>query len=471
MHIMSKVLFFRTVWLLFLIGVVTAARADDAISLQQVYDAGLTVIEIETVDGELPTYEDVAPPAGAMGYGIKNATKVPARLRMTKGKELLFDSGDYLKDNSGITLKIRGNTTARARKKPYKIKLQKKADLLLRGDEEKYADKDWLLILDESLSAKTGFKLNELAGMQWTPSYRYVNLILNGEYKGLYMLCESVKRNKSCRLNVDKSGFVFEYDAYWWNEDLYVESSRESIPMHYTFKYPEAKDISMEQLDYFTEMIHQAEDSMRDGTYGNYIDVNSFVTWLMLHDILGSKDAAGANYYFTKYDQTSQSKIAFALLWDFDMIFLDEEEWSMVHRGGWYFYTYLLDDEAFVSAYIAKWKELSPTIFDQLFSYLEAYAASAEAPAFDASVELDNQLWEQDRRTASERTQGIISWLTRRKAWMDRAVEAMAASVSGLQSITIPSHANGTIYNLQGQRVARPQKGIYLRNGKKFISK
>ena len=108
---------------------------------------------------------------------------------------------------------IRGNTTARAKKKPYKIKLQKKADLLLRGDDEKYGDKDWLLILDESLSAKTGFKLNELAGMQWTPSYQYVNLILNGEYKGLYMLCESVERNKSCRLNVDKSGYIFEYDA------------------------------------------------------------------------------------------------------------------------------------------------------------------------------------------------------------------------------------------------------------------
>ena len=194
---MGKGLFFRRVLLFLFVGIATAARADDAISLQQVYDTGLTVIEIETVDGEMPTYEDVSPPPGAMGYGIRNATTVPARLRMTKGKELLFDSGDYLKDESGITLKIRGNTTARAKKNPYKIKLQKKADLLLRGDDEKYGDKDWLLILDESLSAKTGFKLNELAGMMWTPSYQYVNLILNGEYKGLYMLCVSVERNKS----------------------------------------------------------------------------------------------------------------------------------------------------------------------------------------------------------------------------------------------------------------------------------
>ena len=461
----------RSVLLIIFLITTIATRAADVISLQQVYDTGLTVIEIETVNGDMPVFEGVSPPSGSMGYGIKNATKVPARLKLLKGSELLFDSGEYLEDVSGITLKIRGNTTAWAKKKPYKIKLQKKADLLLRGEGEQCADKDWLLILDESLSAKTGFKLNELAGMQWTPAYQYVNLILNGEYKGLYMLCESVNRNKSCRLDVDKTGYIFEYDAYWWNEDVYVESSRGDISMHYTFKYPDAKEISEEQLDYFTKMIHQAEASMRDGTYANYIDVNSFVTWILLHDILGSKDAAGANYYFTKYDQTEESKIAFALLWDFDMIFLDEEKWSAAHKGGWYFYNYLFKDEAFIKAYITKWNELSPTIFDQLFSYLEDYAASDEAPAFDQSIELDNQLWNQDRRTASERTEGIISWLTHRKAWMNQAIESMAATVSGIHSVITPSQTDGVIYNLQGQRVNHPQKGVYLRNGKKFIGR
>ena len=461
----------RSVFLFILLITSTATRADDAISLQQIYDINLAVLEIETVNGEMPVYDEVSPPPGAMGYGIKNATKVPARMKLIKGKDVLFDSGEYQEDVSGITLRIRGNTTARAKKKPYKIKLQKKADLLLRGDDEKYGDKNWVLLRDESLSAKTGFKLNELSGMQWTPAYQYVNLILNGEYLGLYMLCESVKRNKSCRLNVDKTGYIFEYDAYWWNEDVYVECTREGISMHYTFKYPDSKDITAEQLDDFAKMIRQAETSMKDGTYADYIDVNSFVTWILLNDILGSKDAAGANYYFTKYDQTEQSKVAFALLWDFDMIFLDEEEWCTAHKSGWYFFTYLFDDEAFIKAYVAKWQEISPTIFDQLFSYLEDYAASEEAPAFNQSVELDNQLWNEDRRTASERTQGIISWLTRRKAWMDQAIEKMAAKVNGIHSVTMHLNSDAPIYNLQGQRVSHPQKGIYFRNGKKYVVK
>lgn len=461
----------RSVLLFILFITATATRADDKFSLQQVYDINLPVIEIETVDGELPTFDVVFHPDGAMGVSITNATKVPARLRMVKGKGVLFDSGDYQEKESGITIKVRGNTTARFDKKPYKIKLQKKADLLLRGDEERYADKDWLLILDESLSAKTAFKLNELAGMAWTPAYTYVNLILNGEYLGLYMLCEAVERNKSCRVNVDKTGYLFEYDAYWWNEKVYVESTREGIPMHYTFKYPDADDITEEQLNWFEQMIHQAEAAMKDGTYEDYIDVKSFATWILLHDILGSQDAAGSNYYLMKYDETAQSKIQFALIWDFDMIFICQEEWSVVHQGGWYFYNYLFDDQKFIQAFIDRWKELSPTLFDQLFSYLEAYAASDEGKAFDEAVGLDNQLWGQERKTANVRTRGIISWLTRQKAWIDNAVAEMASTISGMESVNEEPKGNDCLYNLQGQRISQPQKGIYLKNGRKFIRK
>lgn len=457
----------RMIWLL-LTASAGSAVADDKISLQQVYDTGMTVIEIETVNGELPAYERVDPPQGAMGYGIRNATKVPGRLRILKGKEVVFDSGAYKEKESGMTIKVRGNTTALAPKKPYKIKLQQKADLLLRGDENKFQDKDWLLILDESLSAKTGFKLSELAGMEWTPAYEYVNLILNGEYMGLYMLCESVSRNRTCRLDVDKTGYIFEYDAYWWNEKVYVESSRDNIPMHYTFKYPDADDITDEQIAYFTEMIQRAEASMRDGTYKDYIDVNSFVTWIMLHDILGSQDAAGANYYFTKYDNTDASKVRFALLWDFDMVFICQEDWSVAHKNGWYFYNYLFENEDFIKAFTAQWQALSPTIFDQLFSYLEAYAASEEAKAFDASVELDNLLWDKDRRPADQRTKGIITWLTRQKAWMDSAVAEMATTV-GIRPAWNASQEDDGYYSLTGQKTVSPQKGIYIHQGRKRV--
>lgn len=113
----------------------------------------------------------VQAPEGCWGTGTTNKTKVPARMTIRRGEDVLYDSGDYQKDVSGLLLSIRGNTSAHTDQPPYKLKLQKKADLLLRGDKT-YNDKQWLLLRDNdvrTLNAKVGFKVGELAGLQWTP--------------------------------------------------------------------------------------------------------------------------------------------------------------------------------------------------------------------------------------------------------------------------------------------------------------
>ena len=80
-----------------------------------------------------------------------------------------------------------------------------------------------------------------------------------------------MKRNVDCRLNVDKTGFVFEFDPYWWNIDLYVKS-RIFYPfnlMNYTFKYPDPEEISNDQLDYFVNLTESLEKAVVDGKYEN----------------------------------------------------------------------------------------------------------------------------------------------------------------------------------------------------------
>ena len=121
-----------------------------SIHLDSIHSLGLPVITIETVDGEEPTCERADPPEeeGAVGMGITNATKVPGRLCITLGGDTLYDSGPYVKGASGMRVKIRGNSSAWTPKKPYKVMLERKADLLLRGDEERYADRDWVLLKD-----------------------------------------------------------------------------------------------------------------------------------------------------------------------------------------------------------------------------------------------------------------------------------------------------------------------------------
>ena len=121
-----------------------ATKASCNIDLGTIIGLGLPVVEISTQNGEEPSCEMVEHPEDCMGQGITNAKKVMGRLRIIDGEETLYDSGEYLEEGGGITIRIRGNSSAWADKKPYKIKLQKATDLLTRGDNNKYADKEWL---------------------------------------------------------------------------------------------------------------------------------------------------------------------------------------------------------------------------------------------------------------------------------------------------------------------------------------
>ena len=447
-----------------------AASAQGTDWVEAVEGIGLPVIDIQTVNGELPTFERADPPGDALGLGIKNATKVPGRLRMRLKGETVYDSGDYdEKKKGGMTIRIRGNTSAYPDKKPYKIKLRQAADLLLRGDDETYADKDWLLLREDRLNSIVGFKVNELAGLQWTPAYRHVNVVLNGDYVGVYLLMESVRRNTSCRLNVDDSGFIFEYDPYWWNEEVYVKSPTIPWVLHYTFKYPDTEDLTEDVIDYFTDMITRVEYSLTDGTYPDYIDVESFARWMLAHDILGNSDGAGANFYLTKKDDTEDSKVMMANLWDFDRIMNTKDDWDAMHQR--FYYEMLFEEKmsgAFVDTYKRLWTELSPTLFDSMTDFLDRFADSEEAQALNASIVLNNERWNDDEENVLYYINRAKDWFQSRRHWLAKAITGeddvdaiMATRTGGLD-------ADGC-YNMLGQRASADRPGIYIRQGKKYI--
>ncbi len=93
-------------------------------TLEAALSYGLPVVVVDTTNGEEPTAERINPPEGCLGVGITNATKVAGRVRIyypDNVKSPVFDSGEYVKDASGMTFKLRGNTSALDAKKPFKI--------------------------------------------------------------------------------------------------------------------------------------------------------------------------------------------------------------------------------------------------------------------------------------------------------------------------------------------------------------
>ena len=95
---------------------------------EAVSQLNLPVINITTIDSLLPTTDYIIAPEGYNGIGMVNRTKVYGRMVMTLGKDVLYDSGEYVSDKGGIMLRLRGNCSGynSAEYPSYKIKLQKK---------------------------------------------------------------------------------------------------------------------------------------------------------------------------------------------------------------------------------------------------------------------------------------------------------------------------------------------------------
>lgn len=420
----SKILkkqFFLVILMLQLFSIVAFP---DNVSFQEVLDAGLPVLTITTVNGEEPTYERVDHPDGCSGYSIKNATKVPARLTISRNGTLLYDSGEYVEDKGGITVKVRGNTSALvSAKKPYKLKLQKKADLLCRGD-DKFKDKNWALIRDEHMLTKAGLKINELGGLQWTPVYEYVNVVFNGDYRGVYMLVETVERNTKCRLNVADNGYVIEYDAYWWNEDKYI-FSKLFYAMNYTYKYPDGEKVTDEQHNYIKEVVANFDDSVLYGSYPDKIDVKSFAAWMFCREVMGCLDGTGSNMFLTKYDNTVDTKLQMANMWDFDSAMKQAGKWDGVHNVWFFGKLFQSANRLFVREYIKRWYKLRSTIFDQIDTYMADYANSEEFIALEKSLELDYKRWGENQVYPRQEIDNIRQWFVTRKVWLDENISKL----------------------------------------------
>ena len=419
-------------------------------SLSQIIGNKLPVLYVQTVDSEEPTYEMVYAPAGCMG-ATSNAEKVPGRLTVYKRiagmDSVLYDSGDYEEDVSGMTIRVRGNTSASEPKKPYKIKLQKKFDLLFRENDSIYKDKEWVLLHDDHLLTSTAFRVSRLVGMPWTPGWGYVNVVINSKYRGIYLLCESVKRNPKCRLDVDKNtGFIFEKDAYWWNEDVYVTSN--SAPSYnYTFKYPDEDDITEEQLTYMQGLVNVLEASLVANNYPEVIDVTSFATWCLVHDITGTKDGGGANRYYSKYDTLPESKIMMPLVWDFDLAERSGNAWSRCHTK---FMNELFtnSNRAFVSEFVRVWCQVRETIVNDMARELDAFMNSEQGFAMQDSYRINNAAYNIQNYFANQ-IASRKSWIRNRYNWLDKNILAFKVpndvNLDGVVDIEDVTHLIGGV--------------------------
>ena len=434
------------------------------IPIDSLIATGLPLVSITTVDEEEPTCDYVSAPEGSLGMSITNATKVPGRVMVILRGDTVFDSGEYEKDVSGMTIKIRGNSSAYSEKQPFKIKLQQKGDMLRRSN-PRYEDKNWVLIYEASytLNNLLARLVCKMTRMEWVPEGEYVNVIFNGHFRGLYFLSESVDRNPKCRIDVDKqTGYIIELDPYWWNEDVSFETqlTQGSPYTRYTFKYPDEDNLGEEQIAYICEEMTATERSIMDSTYADHIDVESFVTWILTHEILGTWDAQGSNTFLSKYDDTTESKMKLGPPWDFDTILQTEGEWSNMHDSMLLPWFWGDASGQFTKRFYERLEEARVWLFDAVVRWADSFLKTDVAAGIDKSRKWDSPRWDIPFVTVASNVMTISNWFEARKQWAGQIV-----GINELQAN--PSHG-ARAFDLSGRRITTSPKGIYISEGRKY---
>ena len=227
------------------------------------------------------------------GAAIKSKEEyVNCTVSLTGAEEFNFEAAE-----AGI--RGRGNNSWKHfPKKPYRIKFDEKRSML--GESK---NKSWVLLAmysDFSLTKdRLAFSMADALGTDaFSPSYHYVELYLNGEYNGIYLLTDQVDENKG-RTEVKEDfaadatevPFLVELDAYAESEGPEGEAFFRIGDALYTVKYPEADErYSDEQFDYVKNYITKVDALCRKknvtlAELSEYIDVDSLIDWVIMHEL------------------------------------------------------------------------------------------------------------------------------------------------------------------------------------------
>ena len=155
----------------------------------------------------------------------------------------------------GMNIRGRGHSSWKGDKKPYKLKLDDKLSLMGMSK-----NKHWAL-LKFWPPTMAGMKLGELMGMAWTPSTKPIEVVLNGDYIGLYLLTETIRIGKN-RVNIYEQpdnnedaatipgGWLVEVDNYKEQNQI---SFRENDSWIINITYHSPKVLSTAQRDWLTD--------------------------------------------------------------------------------------------------------------------------------------------------------------------------------------------------------------------------
>lgn len=355
----------------------------------------------------------------------------------------LFNAdADYCLDGLQMQIRGRGNKTWEYEKKSYKMKLSEKQSLLGLGEGKA---KKWVLlanVCDQSLLRN--YAALHLAGAMpsgvWSPDCTSVDVYLNGEYRGVYLLCEEIDVNPN-KVDVPENltgagaediGFLVEISGN--PKDPSFECNERSYQIH--SELSSNADEAYQQQQYIYNYLRAAWKAVREGDeaeIAEYIDIDSMVNAYLVEEILKNLDCGYDSFYL--YRQPG-GKLTFGPLWDFDNALGNADEGTEN-----YYDLYVAYNERFQSnpwlytAMEQEWfRQRVVTMWDaskDVYSKLSATVLKAGKEGYNSYCrnfdrwKLFGRQWNRETeqitslKTYTAHYEFLASWIDQRLEWLD----------------------------------------------------
>ena len=336
------------------------------------------------------------------------------------------------------------------------------------------AEADWALIApySDKVLIRDALTYN-LAGsfMAWAPRTRFCELLLNGEYRGLYVLTEKIKRDPG-RINIVKGdstvttgdaltgGYIMKIDKTTGNvqgitagfySNYLNDPTNPNKKTLYQYEYPSLDKIKPAQKTYIQSLVGEMEQAMVLSNpsfsnpsvgYPKYWDVQSLVDFFIVNELTRNVDGYRLSTFFYKDRNSINSKFKMGPVWDFNLGLGNANycdgarisNWAVDYNtvcplDGWgvpFWWSNLMADNNFKKQIRIRWqqlriKELSNTHINNMIDSMKLALGDAPSRNFQKWPILGIYVWPNPYigATYDSEINYMKTWLTNRIAWID----------------------------------------------------
>lgn len=384
------------------------------------------------------------------------------------------------------TIRMRGNGSSEYPKMPYRIKFNEKQQVL----DAPAKAKKWTLINnygDKTLMRNLlAFEISKKMKMPYTPYGTLVDVMVNGEYKGVYQLCDQVQVHKG-RVDITEmtpednegealtGGYLFEIDAYAREEKSWFRSGDgKTVTIH----SPDDDVITPSQASYIESYFNTMERAWRQ-----YLDLNTFIRHFLTGELAGSTDTYWSVYL---YKERGNDTTYVGPVWDFDLAFENDhrtypinDKSDFVFRSGGScasgmkaFVSSIIDDAAVRQQMETVWRDVRHQGLDDQFliqkaDSLKNVLSVAQAlnfvrwPILYEQVQKEPVIW----GSYDEEVENVKRYIQDRFVWMDEMLH-YNTTPDHITDIGIDASQPMEIYSIsgvyEGHDLQQVKPGIYI---------